>query len=445
MKRLVMGLLVVWLGGECVGLHSTTSRALAFTEPEIIVPAPAPLPAVAPTPGSEAWLAHPPAPPDDPPPTPPSRWWFQADYLYWFLANGPISAPIVTSRPNSTEVFPTVLIGDRSLGLKAANGMSLHGGWWADCEHTLGIEIGGFMTEVQTQLRTIGSDTSGNPDLDRPLVNLGTGQIIPIPISISNSQMVGRIDVQATSQLAGGEAQAVLNLYHNDWLRLDVLPGLLYLDLTEDLKINQTSSGLAFAQFQTGAFGLLTNQPTFQVQDRFATHDQFLGASIGGRAEGHVGALFLRVMGKVAVGDTYQEIQTLGSTTYLPGPPQQGASGALATVTVGPVGQTIPAGVLVTQENAGHFTRDRLTFGSEVETTVGVDVTCWFRIFLGFDFLYWSAVARPGAQVSNQVNLSEVPLSILYVPNQGPSHPIIPFIGSDFWVLGMHVGLEVDF
>ncbi len=116
-----------------------------------------------------------------------------------------------------------------------------------------------------------------------------------------------------------------------------------------------------------------------------------------------------------------------------------------ALINVAANGTTIPAGVLVTPDNAGHFSRDKFTFGSEVDFTMGVDITTWLRLFVGYDFLYWSSVVRPGAQVTNVVNLSQVPLSVYYNPNQGPVHPSIPFRGSDFWVQGLHVGLEVTF
>jgi Putative beta barrel porin-7 (BBP7) len=433
MKRLVTAMLALWLA----------PATLVFAQSGANVPQPD-MSQVPPAIGYEAWL--PPPPPDleqrlNPPAT---RWWVDGEFIYWHFPDPRINAPLVTMRPGALGLNPEVVFGARSFSMDPASGGRLRGGWWVDGDHNLGLEASGFLTEVVAKTRSVASDTTGDPDLDRQLVDVRSGQAVTLPISISN-QLIGRIDIAATSQLGGGEVQGILKLYQNDCFRLELLSGFQILELKEQILIDQTSRGLPFAVFPTGAFGLVGGQPTFQIADHFATRNQFDGGFIGAKAEVHAGPLFFSLTGKAAVGNTSQQIETQGLTTFLPGGPDPGMVGMPALVVLAGNGQAVPGGALVTADNMGRFTRNRITFGSELEATGSVAITSCCRLSVGYDLMYWSNVVRPGDQITNVVNLSQVPLSPFYGAPPGPVHATIPFNGNSFLLQGLHLGLELDF
>jgi hypothetical protein len=58
---------------------------------------------------------------------------------------------------------------------------------------------------------------------------------------------------------------------------------------------------------------------------------------------------------------------------------------------------------------------------------------------VGYNFLYWSNVIRPGNQVDRVINPNLLP------PANGlggPNRPTFEFHGSDFWAQGVSFGLE---
>jgi hypothetical protein len=65
-------------------------------------------------------------------------------------------------------------------------------------------------------------------------------------------------------------------------------------------------------------------------------------------------------------------------------------------------------------------------------------------VFVGYDFLYWSTVARTGAQVPHSINVTEVP-ALVGAANLAVV-PRVPRINSTaFWVHGLNLGLELRY
>jgi hypothetical protein len=75
----------------------------------------------------------------------------------------------------------------------------------------------------------------------------------------------------------------------------------------------------------------------------------------------------------------------------------------------------------------------------EFGVNIGYSVTDWMRLTVGYNFLYWSNVSRPGSQVDTNVNLNNV-----FGSGQA-SPPLVPrYLNntSDFWAQGLTLGLE---
>jgi hypothetical protein len=162
----------------------------------------------------------------------------------------------------------------------------------------------------------------------------------------------------ATTQLWGVEGNVRGAVLSSSAWRLDWLGGFRYLDLGEGM--NNVQTGAAF--------------------DNFATHNSFYGVQAGLDAEYKFGNWFVDVRGKLGFGATNQT----GS---------------------------IDGGSL------GRSNTDRFSFVPELNGTVGYQITDNIRIFAGYNFLYWTGVARPGNPIQQ----------------------------TSFWGQGVNAGLEFRF
>jgi len=110
------------------------------------------------------------------------------------------------------------------------------------------------------------------------------------------------------------------------------------------------------------------------------------------------------------------------------------------TVSVPGGGTTIYSGGLLAQEtNQGVHTRNELAVIPELGVTLGFDITCRLRATVGYTFLYWSRVARPGGAVD---------LDASQLPPEDPTglrRPAVRFVADDFWAQGINLGLDYRF
>jgi hypothetical protein len=67
-------------------------------------------------------------------------------------------------------------------------------------------------------------------------------------------------------------------------------------------------------------------------------------------------------------------------------------------------------------------------------------VTPGFRAYVGYNYLFWSNVLRPGEQIDRTVDLTFVP-NAPRVPF-GQNRPLPTFKQADLWAQGLQFGLE---
>ena len=94
----------------------------------------------------------------------------------------------------------------------------------------------------------------------------------------------------------------------------------------------------------------------------------------------------------MAVGETTSHVWIDGSTTIQE--PTQAAA-------------TSPGGFLALPSNIGHYAHNDLAVVPEVGLTLGYDITCRLKFTMGYSFLYWSKVARPGDQINTNINSTQ--------------------------------------
>jgi hypothetical protein len=105
-----------------------------------------------------------------------------------------------------------------------------------------------------------------------------------------------------------------------------------------------------------------------------------------------------------------------------------------------------PAGVLATASNSGHFTHDVFSVVPEAQLKIGYQFSRYLNGFLGYNFLYWSNVVRPGTQINRTVDLQGVPTSGVYNPALTTTSPAPPtFAQSGFWAQGVNFGLQFSY
>jgi hypothetical protein len=367
--------------------------------------------------------------PGEAPCGPPGRFWVNAEYLLWWTKGFSIP-PLVTTGPTTSAGIlgrpgTIVLLGDSKVNDDLRSGLRVNAGLWLDDCHTWGVEGSYFFLENRGKnFAFSGNGAPGSAVLARPFFNVISGrpdsEIDAFPGVASGTKFI-----HTSSFLQGAEANAIYNLLCcGDWCgcggyRVDLLAGFRYLQLDEDLEIRETISVFPGVPVIGGT--------SFNLFDEFKTRNHFYGGQIGARAEFYRSGFFVDVIGKVALGGTDADIDVNGATQIIT------ANGS-STVGVG--------GLLAQRTNIGHFERDKFAVAPEGTINVGYQITCHLRAYVGYTFLYWSSVFRPGDQIDLALNPTLFPTSPAGAPVTPPARPAPVLKDTDFWAQGFNFGLE---
>jgi hypothetical protein len=253
------------------------------------------------------------------------------------------------------------------------------------------------------------ANSIGNPILTRPFID-ATNNVQTVELVAAPHVLAGTVTVSNQSQFWGAEVNLRRNLCCCGNFHFDYLVGFRTLGLNETLNITE---------------GLIVLGPgggSFTVNDRFSAQNRFYGSQVGGIAEWHWGDWSLNVTGKFAMGTTQQLVDIQGST--------------LTTDATGTTHSAL-GGLLAQSTNIGRHPHDQFTVIPELGVNLGYQVTDHIRAFVGYNFLYWSSVVRPGSQIDPFVNRNLIPPPL---PG-GPARPAFNLNSSDFWAQGINVGL----
>jgi len=367
--------------------------------------------------------------------------WASADYLLWWL-KGDSTGPLVTTGPASVgpanfgvigSPGTRVLFGDSGLDYGTFNGMRATVGIIGP-EHAFGIEGTGFLLERRTIGLGIASGANGSPIIARPFIDATVPQAGRL-LTSADGAFAGQLIVGAHNRFWGGEAsitRAVCGTMSCDkysTFEIDLLAGFRYLDLAERLDIAQRSQLLP-----DGTATYLGNQvfpgAIISVADSIASRTKFFGAQLGAQAELQHGKFFALAVAKVGIGLNRQVISLNGSSMLE-------VAGAAAQPGAG--------GLLVLPSNAGERSNDDVGVVPEVALNLGYQVHRNIRVYMGYTYLYWNQVVRPGDQVNPVLDPRQLPTSVSFVPGSGATQPAPTFIKTDFWAHGLNIGLAVHF
>ena len=398
------------------------------------VPAPAPLVAAPPKDWEGVYDAAPMMPPQvdgsyiaGPAP---ARWYVGAEYLLWRTKNDQ-APPLLTtgSLPLFVGNLPagalgrgdTVVLQDGNIDHGWQSGGRFTAGFFLDDCAEKAIEVSGFFLGQRSARANVSS--AQTPIIARPFFDVNQGQEA-VELVTFPGLSTGRATVNAPSQLWGLEANLACKACCGCDYRVNWLAGARFLSLRESITIQEDVTTPASAQ---GA-GLGLQDTRALITDRFATSNQFYGGQVGAEGRWIRGRFTLDGKAKIALGVTQQSLDVSGTQVFLRG--------------VNP--DPRPGGALALPSNIGHFTRSRVAVIPEVGATIGYYATDWMRVSVGYNFLYWSDVVRPGDQIDRNINTNQVPNFGVTPFNTNPP-PQRLFRSTDYWAQGLTFGVELNY
>jgi hypothetical protein len=349
---------------------------------------------------------------------------------------------LVTSGPVSSagvlgEAGTETLLGDQLLD-RMYSGARLRFGLWADPCRQYAWAAEGFLIGRITEQHTFsGTGVAGSDVLARPFFNVLTTQQAPSGREDAEfvsypEQLRGSVTVAATSQFYGASVHAlrtfcqacdcgpaaVCGACGPRQSRFNGFLGWRYLNLDEELLINEDLTSLLPPP----------DSGRFLIEDRFATGNVFHGVDLGVQWQAARGPYSLDLLMRLGVGSNRQRVSIAGSTSL------SGTGESVADF------QDAAGGIYAQRTNSGDYSRNRFAVVPELGVTLGCMIAPQWRATIGYTFLYWSHVVRPGDQIDRDVNPNLFPPEA--DPFTGLERPRFTFVESDLWVNGLNIGLE---
>lgn len=356
----------------------------------------------------------------------------RGEYLLW-RTQGMNLPPLVTTSPQGTARAnagvlgapgTTILFGGDRVGDDERSGGRITLGWWIDPCQRLGIEFDYFGLADETT--DFSSSSTGDPILARPFFDVTLGLESANLVAFPNL-IRGTVIAEHRTSFQGAGVRVAYNLACGDgcgtswWTgvpvstgyRFDLIAGYRFLKLDDDVTVteDEVSSDTA-------------NPGAFFIRDRFETANQFHGADLGTAWRFCKGAWTADVLQKVALGNTHS-VTTIGGSTLL---------------TVGGQTQSFATGLLAQRTNSGQFVGDDFAIVPEFGANVGYHLNSCWRLTAGYNFIYWSRLARAGEQIDTGLNPNLLaPENPVVTSNLRPEFNLIY---TDFWAHGLSLGVE---
>jgi hypothetical protein len=355
----------------------------------------------------------------------------QGEYLLWWMPQMRVPVLATTSLdPNGLgflgEPGTVPLLGDGDFLGSNRQGFRVRGGLWLDDCASCGIDASLFVLGRRTADVSFTSAAYGvvtrpifSPNIRPGLGVVGeTGEAVTVPNVLS-----GGLSAHAESFLWGADVNVRHCLHSACDRKLMGFAGYRFLSLSEELFVQEDI--LVVGQSPR----VVIPDPvgtTIVVRDTFATENRFHGGQVGLTYERRRGRWGVDARASVALGQTSQELDIDGfQVRTRPGQPPVAFRG----------------GLLAAGPNIGHFTRERFSVVPEFTLNVGYWVTPNFRVFGGYNFLFWTNVLRPGDTIDRVVDLTFVPNAPPAIPS-GQRRPEALFNQTDLWVTGVQFGAE---
>jgi hypothetical protein len=332
---------------------------------------------------------------------------FRGEYLAWWTKtdNLPVLATIGTAGD--------VLFGgdDGNQGLRSGGRFTL--AYWLSPCRDVGMEV----TYLTLGAKSAGVDevSNGSVTLARPYFDVSTAQ--PNSVIVADpGERRGWLGIRDANELDTVEVLFRRVVFQETDRQFEFLMGYRFGRFDESIGIGQFQNFIA-------TVGNIRQGTIIQESDLFRARNEFNGAEIGFVAKSRCNRWSLEMLTKLALGNTTSRTNISGNTLVnAPGSP-------LAAYN---------AGVLALPTNIGSFERNDFSVMPELGITLGYDITCRLKATVGWSFLYWSDVMRPGDQIDTNLNPTQFPSSTL----RGVPAPQFKPVTTDFWAQGINIGLD---
>lgn len=360
--------------------------------------------------------------------------WFKVDYLTWWTKNSPLPGPVLTSgTPASNGILgdpdTTLFYAPGSLNYDVLQGGRLTWGMWFDPCQKWGVEVSGFALETGSTHFSASSDATGAPLIAFPVFD-GQRDTPSSQVVANLNQFAGAVDVSSRQHFWGIEANLLRNAWTGCNSRLDFIFGYRQLGLAESMQ--QNSASLILENGVAGYLGeVLQPGEAVAIADQIKTNNHFYGGQIGARYTHSLGNLDLSLAGTVALGWTHESFELGGNTS--------------AVRLDGSVDFTPLGGLYVLGTNAGLTDRNRFSYVPEVRADAVYHFTDRLSVGVGYTFIYWSNVARPGNQIDPVIDRQQQPSSVNYDPTLAATHPARRDTDTSFWAQGLSLQVGIRY
>ena len=358
----------------------------------------------------------------------PARMYAEASYLLMFVSNNRSETPLATGGPSNGVIGRpgTTNLLDTSTSYNTLSGFKIGVGGLVGAT-SLGFEISGMAFGRASDGATLGPVTSGV--LARPFRD-PAGRESSVVVS-SPGAFTGSLDVQSSITAWGAEANPFFRVVQGNSINFDLITGFRYFSVDESLAIYDSRRVLAGGVAAFDGIGV-GNGSSLVIQDRFSARNQFFGGNIGGRLSYASGTgFFIDGTAKVAIGGVHQ-IVTVDGTTTLTG-------GGL----VGPA--TTAGGVLANVANGGRSSENRFAVLPEANIQLGYQLRSWANVFVGYQVMYLSNMARAGDQVSRSLNPNSLPSVSTFNTRGLASTGVASTTSGDLFLHGFNFGFTLTY
>ncbi|QDV69829.1 hypothetical protein Poly24_35460 [Rosistilla carotiformis] len=355
-----------------------------------------------------------------------ATWTFSAEYLLWSMSGFDIPALVTSSQAGTPrtdagilgEPNTRVLFGQQTVvdGTRSGSRFSLSR--VLDPSGMKTIELSYFFLGKTSDSFNANSDGAGI--LARPFYSVESGAMGP------NAELVafpgvleGNISVSASTQMQGGGLVAYQVIDRSDCRQIRLFAGYNYHELEESVQVQD------FKRTLDSSLGLAVGT-TIAESDRFDTDNQISSFVLGADLHARHRRWSVGMMMKLGFGNNRATATLDGSTT------------TTVPLAGGDDVSTVNTGLLVLESNRGVYEGNEFTMIPQLGLDVGFQLTRGWSAHVGYDFIYWSRVVRPGDQIDTNLNLSQLAAGGL----SGLPAPTMPWKVSDLRVHAVDFGLQ---
>jgi hypothetical protein len=379
------------------------------------------------------------------------RFWVNAEVLGWKIRDAPQPTPLVTTGSLAAPLpgalgqpGTSVQIGGTSVSLPIQVGGRFGLGTWLEPTARWGIELGAFILAPSTTRQSVstngmpGSATYAVPVFDISGHTSGgtPGQsiyVLPGPFP-NRPGFTGTMERTMSAQMLGAELMGVQRLHDDRRVKVEILAGYRWLQLTEGLDFDVQTAGVA---------GSSNAGQIFNSHDGFHTRNSFNGAQLGMRAEAEYERFVLRASLKGALGDMYRNLSVNGSSTT--------TAGTIFYPVSGGAGSNLGGGIFAQPSNIGTYGSHQLAGVAELGVRTGYRVTDRLIPNIAYNALYVSSIIRPGDAMNPYINTAATALAAasrgsgFSSPVGGPIGPTVNAGSTGVWIQDVSAGLALRF